>query len=227
MDRSPLLRIRDYHPLWCGFPANFCSLGGCSPPHLPHIAVRNSARSGRPSVTLLTGSHWFLFHPVLRYFNSRGCYTPQLPEAYAARFQDQRLRAPTLDLSQLTAGLCGHQPSHPLHGLQHIYTSNTLAMEPRYVLSFHTHDLPDVPMYGAEGKGWSLHVRKTRVDEVLCAGVVGAVRALPSEKEKAIPDGSMYETEGMLMLLSTRHCRSKRALKKASKKRSINKRASI
>ena len=173
MDRSPSLRIRDYHPLWCGFPANFCSLGGCSPPHLPHIAVGNSARSGRRSVTLLTGSHWFLFHPVLRYFNSRGCYTPQLPEAYAARFQDQRLRAPTLDLSQLTAGLCGHQPSHPLYGLQHIYTSNTLAMEPRYVLSFHTHD------------GWSRLVRKTRVDEVLCAGFDGAVRALPSEKEKA------------------------------------------
>lgn len=164
MDRSPSFRIRDCHPLWCGFPANFCSLGGCSPPHLPHIAVRNSARPSRRSVTLLTGSHWFLFHPVLRYFNSRGCCTPQLPEAYAARFQDHGLRAPTLDLSQLTAGLCGHQPSHPLHGLQHIYTSAHFGMEPKCVLSFHTH----------EERGPARE--KTRVDEVLSTGANGTVQ---------------------------------------------------
>lgn len=131
-DRSSPLRIRDCHPLWCGFPANFCSKRGCSPPHLLRIATENSARPCRRSVTLLTGSHWFLFHPVLRYFNSRGCYTPQLPEEYAARSQVHGLRAPTLGLSQLTAGLCGHQPSHPLHGLQHIQII--------IGLSFHTHD---------------------------------------------------------------------------------------
>ena len=33
--RSFRLRLRDYHSLWCCFPADFGSEKGCSPPHLP------------------------------------------------------------------------------------------------------------------------------------------------------------------------------------------------
>ena len=52
MDRSLRLRIRDCHPLWYGFPSNFCSAQGCSPPHLPCIAAGYSARSDRLSFAI-------------------------------------------------------------------------------------------------------------------------------------------------------------------------------
>gem|GEM_PF-5070871 len=52
MDHSSPLRIRDYHPLWYGFPSNFCSRKGYSPPHLLHVTVEYSARSSRLSFAI-------------------------------------------------------------------------------------------------------------------------------------------------------------------------------
>ena len=57
LDRALFLSIRGYYSLWHGFPADFCSKKGCSPPHLPQhycYGIRFDL-SGFQSL-LLTGS---------------------------------------------------------------------------------------------------------------------------------------------------------------------------
>ena len=114
LDRSSTLHLRDCYSLRCFFPKDFGSSKGYSPPHLPPC-YQDGIRfdlTGFHSL-LLTGSRWFLFHPLLRCFISRGCCTLLC----SARPLDQRLRASTQGVSPLAAWLCGHKPIHPLNGV--------------------------------------------------------------------------------------------------------------
>lgn len=114
LDRTLSLRIRGYYSLWQGIPAHFCSEKGCSPPHLlPHCCGRIRFDLTGFQSLLLTGSHCFLFHSLIRCFISGGSCTLTC----TARSQDRRLRASPLGVSPLAAWPCGLQPSHPLCGV--------------------------------------------------------------------------------------------------------------
>ena len=128
LDHSVFLHLRGYHSLWHSFPGDFDSKNGCSPPHLPPgypDGIRLDL-SGLHS-PLLTGSHCFLFHPLLRCFISGGCCT----FLCAPGSTDRRLRASPRGLSQLAARVCGHKPSHPLTGVA-TYDKNFL-LSPYYI----------------------------------------------------------------------------------------------
>ena len=125
LDRTLSLRIRGYYSLWQGIPAHFCSEKGYSPPHLPHCCqcgIRFDL-TGFQSL-LLTGSHCFLFHSLIRCFISGGSCTLTC----TARSQDRRLRASPLGVSPLAAWPCGLQPSHPLCGVANI-SQNSLTIK--------------------------------------------------------------------------------------------------
>ncbi len=123
MVRPPFLRIRGYHSLWHGIPADFCSERGYYPLHLLRRYRRRIQRdlSGFQSL-LLTGSHCFLFLPLLRCFISGNCCTLTC----AAKPRDRRLRASPPGLSQLAAWPCGPQPSHPLCGVANLHIATKL-----------------------------------------------------------------------------------------------------
>lgn len=146
MVRPPSLRIRGYHSLWHGIPADFCSERGYYPLHLLRRYRRRIQRdlSGFQSL-LLTGSHCFLFLPLLRCFISGNCCTLTC----AAKPRDRRLRASPPGLSQLAAWPCGPQPSHPLCGVANLHIATKLTSvkipgyspdkSPKILPSLHTH----------------------------------------------------------------------------------------
>lgn len=122
LDRAFHLRIRGYYSLWQGIPAHFCSERGCSPLHLLRRYRRRIQRdlTGFQSL-LLTGSHCFLFLPLIRCFISGNCCTLTC----TARSPDRRLRASPRGVSPLAAWPCGSQPSHPLCGVAFAYRKLT------------------------------------------------------------------------------------------------------
>jgi hypothetical protein len=140
MVRAAFLRIRGYHSLWHGIPADFCSENGYYPLHLLRRCRRRIQRdlSGFQSL-LLTGSRCFLFLPLLRCFISGNCCTLTC----AAKPRDRRLRASPPGLSQLAAWPCGPQPSHPLCGVAnlHIATNKLTSVKISRFLQIISYDL--------------------------------------------------------------------------------------